>query len=80
MNQLPCRGRHNLCLGGYDGCAYFLSIGTGAIEWCFPTGDAIKAACTTDEYGFAYATSYDRNIYKLDPKVHYEETAIIVTS
>lgn len=55
-------------IGGYDGCAYFLSIGTGAIEWCFPTGDAIKAACTTDEYGFAYATSYDRNIYKLDPK------------
>ncbi|KAK5973978.1 hypothetical protein GCK32_003346 [Trichostrongylus colubriformis] len=75
QNRFPCRfeasvescGNH-VVLGGYDGCIYLLSISTGSLEWKFPTGDAVKAACAIEDSHFVYVPSYDRNLYKLDIK------------
>ncbi|KJH40727.1 PQQ enzyme repeat protein [Dictyocaulus viviparus] len=91
--NFPCRfeaspelcGRY-ICVGGFNGNIYFLSVDTGNSEWCFPTGDVIKAPCAIDEDNFAYVPSYDRTLYKLDPqsgspaKVILWENAVLLTT
>ncbi|VDL83225.1 unnamed protein product, partial [Nippostrongylus brasiliensis] len=73
--RLPCRFEASpefcgklIAVGGYNGCVYFLSINTGTVEWSFTTDDVVKAACAGDEFGFCYVSSYDGNLYKLNPK------------